>query len=376
MTERIYKNATILEGENLDVVRGYLKIQDNKIEKISTDNPPNSGIDLDGGFILPTLINAHTHLADSVKKDIYRGKKQSEVVGGDGVKFEALSEATDEDKIESMKRELFELRKGGILAHSDFREGGLKGVKLLKKAQDSLVKSIILARPYENENIEDLVQNADGIGLPSLTSLSEEKISKISNLVLEKDKLLSFHVSETESAHESSIEDYGKTEIERALNYDSSFLVHGTWASDNDLQKLAREEIPLVLCPRANSLLSDGIPPIQEAMNHGVDLWMGTDNVSVCLPDLFRELSYAWAMLRLESSDAGSEEARKLLKAVTINPLQRLNLPFRPISEGNRASFIILSRKNNLTDLNDPYIGLVNRARVENIEGMFYKPDG
>lgn len=375
MVERIYKNATILTGKNLDIVEGYLKIRDNKIEEIGKNDPPKSGIDMGGGFILPPLINAHTHLADSVRKDLYRGKKQPEVVGEKGEKFKALRKASDEEKINSMKKELFEMRKMGIFSHCDFREKGVKGVKLLKKACDSLVKSIILARPSNEKNLENLISEADGVGLPSLDSLPDDKISKIANRVSEEDKILSFHVSETESARKNSLEEYGKTEIERAIVHDPNFLVHGTWASKNDLQELAKEKVPLVLCPRANCLLSDGIPPIQKALNFGVNIWMGTDNVSVCSPDLFQELSFAWSILRLQSDEAGSKEAKELLKAVTVNPLQYLDLPFQPIEEGNRASFIFLSRKNNLTRLDDSYVGIVNRARRDNVEGVFYESE-
>ncbi len=375
MTERIYKNAVILEGKSLDLVRGYLKIQDNIIKQIGTDNPPKSGVDMGGAFILPPLVNAHTHLADSVRKEIYRAKKQPEVVRKDGEKFKVLRKASDEEKIDSIKKELFEMKESGILAHCDFRENGLHGMNLLKKAQDSLIKSIILARPSEDEDIEKLVLEADGIGLPSLDSFSEDKISKIANMVSDKDRLLSFHVSETKSARKSSIEDYGKSEIERVMKYDPTFLVHGTWASDEDLRGLVRENIPLVLCPRANSLLSDGLPPIRKALDEGVSILLGTDNVSVCSPDLFRELSFAWSVLRLQSSEAGREEAKELLKAVTVNPLDFLDLPFRPVEVGNRASFIVLSRKNNLSRLDDPYVGIVNRARRENVEGICYYPE-
>ncbi len=370
MSTRIFKNAIIFEGKNLEKKTGYLKIQNGKIKEIKSGKPPKEGIDLNKSFILPPLINSHTHLGDSVAKSIYEGKKQSDVVGREGEKFTKLRNASDYEKIRSMKNEIEEMKRSGTLTHIDFREGGLEGVKLLKKAQSNKVNSVILSRPKESTDYKTLIDKSDGIGFPSLNSYPQEEITKISEMANEKNKLLSFHVSETEKARENSLKKHGKSEIEKSLEYNPSFLIHGTHASKEDLNLLAEEEKPLVMCPKANCLLNDGIPPIKEALDSNVELFLGTDNVSVNPPNIFRELSFAWSILRAKSSQTGSKEAKELLKSVTTNPMEAIDSPLKPISEGNKASFIILSRKNNLRKINNPYVGIVNRARADNISGV------
>lgn len=371
MNERIFENAVIMTGKELDPIEGYLRIADGTIKEINNGKPQERGVDLDKSFILPIFVNSHTHLADSVKKDLYTGKTQPEIVKKGGEKFRALEEASIEEKTKSIRDCLFDMREAGILAHCDFREKGVNGANLLNQAKIENVKSIVLARPESGDDVEELLNVSDGIGLPSLDSLSNPEIENISERVSSSGKFLSFHVSETRVSREKSLKDFGESEVSRALEFDPSFLVHGTWASREDLREMHDDNVPLVLCSRANSLLSDGIPPIKEAIEEEVELWLGTDNVTVSPPDIFKELSFSWSVLRLKSETAGVQEARELLKAATVNPLDGFDLPFEPISEGNNASFLVISRKFNLRNCENPFVGIINRARPDNVEMVY-----
>ncbi len=76
-------------------------------------------------------------------------------------------------------------------------------------------------------------------------------------------------------------------------------------------------------------------------------------------------------MLRLQSSSAGSEEAKELLKAATVNPTDNLGLPFGPLKDGGEARFTVLSVDRNLKRCEDPYVGILNRATVANVEKVY-----
>lgn len=375
MSRKIFSNANILVGEELEIIKGFLEIQNNKIKKIGEGEPPEEGIDLNNGFVIPTFVNAHTHLADSVKKDIYIGKKQPEVVGAEGKKFEALESSTREEKINAIKSSMNDMTRTGTSAHCDFREFGIEGIRLIKEAIDPSLKTIILSRPNNQEKLSELLEASNGIGLSSIESLSKDSLRKVSSEIQKTGKLLSVHVAETKDAQENSMNETGKTEIQRALDLNPSFLVHGTWASARDLNSLSENGVPLVICGRANHLLSVGSPPVSQAIERGVEIWLGTDNATVCQPDMFSELSFVWALIRRDNPQAGSNEARTLLKASTINPAKGLNLSFGVLEEGKKASFIVLNRQENLTQLKDPYVGIVGRARTDNIR-MIHYPNG
>ncbi len=371
MTKRVLHNATILEGKDLEITRGYLVIHDGVIEKISRGAPPKHGTDLKRGFVLPPFVNTHTHLADSVAKDLYIGRTQPEVVGPAGEKLRVLGSKPEKEIVGAVRETFRDMVKTGTLAHCDFREGGLVGVKLLREASSRTVVSIVLGHPMIPEELDKLLAVSDGIGLSSLSVFRPTSIEDIARRTLAAGKLLAIHAAETEEAQKNSLDTTGKTEIRRALDLGVSFVVHATWATDDDLIALRRAKVPGVFCPRANSLLSVGVPPLRRALSEGVRFCLGTDNVTVCQPDMFRELAFAWACLRRSDARVGSDEARKLLSAATIEPLSIFNLSWGPVEEGRRATFMILARGHNLTNLTDIYAGLVSRARVDNLKAVY-----
>jgi cytosine/adenosine deaminase-related metal-dependent hydrolase len=367
----ILSNAVILEGEELEITRGYLVIKDGTVEKISEGEPSKRSTDLHGAFILPPFINSHTHLADGVAKEIYLGKRQPEVVGPEGSKFQVLNSTPEKDLAQAIALTLKDMLSTGTLAHCDFREGGVKGVKLLNQAPRGWTKSIGLGRPTSVGEAREILKYSDGIGLPSLRALPWPVMREIAKIARDQNKIFSVHVGETAEEQKASIKEFGKGEVERALELNPSFLVHATWAQEDELAPIKRAKVPLVFCPRANSLLSVGIPPLSLALKMGVKFYLGTDNACVCQPDLFQELAFAWAILRNTSPDVKGEEARQLLKAATLEPLTTFDLPWGSIQPGNPATFLVLARKNNLNYLKNIYSGIVNRARADNLKWIF-----
>lgn len=371
MAKQTLYNAVLLEGDKLDVTNGYLVIRDGVIEEISEGMPAKRGKDLKRAFILPPFINAHTHVADSVAKDIYLGKTQTKVVGPNGVKFRELRSRTDSEIVAAIRTTLADMLRTGTLAHCDFREGGLAGIKLLHRSSNLSVHSIILGRPSNSEKLEEILKVSDGVGLPSLEGFEPAELKRAAETVAKTKKIFAVHVAETADSQRSSIRATDKSEVRRALELSPSFLVHCTWASEEDFDQICRAGVPVVFFARANSLLRVGVPPIHLALATGAEFCLGTDNVTVCQPNIFEELSFAWACLRLANGDAGGEEARKLLCSVTVEARKILSLPWGPIQEGSPATFMVLGRGQNLLNLTDLHAGIVNRARADNIKEIY-----
>src|ERR671923_2853188 len=71
-------NISFLLGRDLDYVeRGYIEIEGGKISSTSAGSYRGSGKKLDakGFIVIPGFINAHTHIADSIGKDIAAGHR-------------------------------------------------------------------------------------------------------------------------------------------------------------------------------------------------------------------------------------------------------------------------------------------------------------
>jgi cytosine/adenosine deaminase-related metal-dependent hydrolase len=364
-------NAVLLEGDELKVTDGYLVIRDGGIEKIGEGMPAGRGKDLKRAFIIPPFVNAHTHVADSVAKDIYIGKTQTKVVGPNGAKFRELRLRKESEIIAAVRTSLGDMLRTGTLAHCDFREGGLAGIELLHRSSNPSVHSIILGRPSNSEKLEEILKVSDGVGLPSLEGFELNALKRIAEKVAGTKKILAVHVAETADSQSSSINATGKSEVRRALELSPSFLVHCTWATAEDFDFICRAGVPVMFCARANSLLGVGVPPIQLALAKGAKFCLGTDNVTVCQPNMFEELSFAWACLRRANGNAGGEEARKLLRSVTVEARKLFSLPWGTIQEGDPATFMVLGRGQNLLNLTDLHAGIVNRARADNIKEIY-----
>ncbi|MEM4187677.1 MAG: amidohydrolase family protein [Candidatus Hadarchaeum sp.] len=372
MAREILSNAVILAGKELEITRGYLVIENGVIKEISNGSPQRRATNLNGGFVMPPFINAHTHVVDSVAKELYLGKNQPQVVGPHGLKFQVLERSTSIQKSRATKATLQDMLATGTLAHCDFREGGADGVNFLRGITLPPLTSIILGRFSKVEEIPKLLSISDGLGIPSLDAFSGEVLEEASTAARDAKKFFAVHVAE--NAHEALAfkKKHHQSEVERAIKLKFTFVVHATHCSEEELLRLKANKIPVIFCPRSNSLLGVGVPPINLALKVGTEFFFGTDNAMVCQPDMFEEISFAWRCLRRDNTGAGSEEAKSLLAAATIKPLNLFNLPWGPIEEGQKATFLILARKSNLLYLSDVYAGLVNRARADNIRAIYF----
>ncbi len=93
----IIKNATILAGNELSPVEGYLKVKNGRIKEIGSGSCPHkNAVDAKRGIIFPSFTNAHVHLSDSIAPDAGAYEKIGMRVGKGGIKFQVLEERQKE----------------------------------------------------------------------------------------------------------------------------------------------------------------------------------------------------------------------------------------------------------------------------------------
>src|ERR671916_3387317 len=142
-------NASLRLGKELDYVeQGYIEIESGKISSASAGNYKGSGKRLNAkGFIVtPGFINAHTHIADAIGKDIAAGQRlDARVHPVFGAKSKILQRSLPEHLKAFIRTSAILMMKKGIVAFADFREDGLNGIRLLKDAVDGLpIKCVTL----------------------------------------------------------------------------------------------------------------------------------------------------------------------------------------------------------------------------------------
>ncbi|MBE6512184.1 MAG: chlorohydrolase [Methanobrevibacter olleyae] len=375
-------NGLILKGIDLSPVKENIVIDDeNNIIEISKDAEDGEVIDASGKIVCPRFINAHTHIGDSIIKDEGDGLSLDEVVKPPhGIKHLALESASDDELTEAMRESMWDMYNLGISHFIDYREGGLEGVKLIKEAsKDIPITPIILGRDSsfygEDPNyhqvkvaIRKLLKHADGIGLSGFGEIDTTVAEIICEKCEEAGKISSIHVAESESNQFTSIEKTGKTEPQRAFEAGFNQVVHMTNPKNDDINQLSKSNSSLTICPRSNGALSVGIIPLFEVLKTGVNPLIGSDNIMINRPNLFREMEFTLKIMKGFSKNyiAPVEVLKMATTNVCVDSSLSSKINKSYIGEGQNAEFMIINQKSN-----NPYLSLINRTEVNDIVKIF-----
>jgi cytosine/adenosine deaminase-related metal-dependent hydrolase len=427
----IIENASMLLGKELTFVnQGFIEISNNGIIKKANAgshssfssmtnskvlDPNDRKIDAEGFLVIPGFINAHTHIGDSIGKDIaVDSGLDTRVHPIFGIKKSILKNTRPDHLKSFMRSSAISMMKKGITAFADFREGGKYGVELLRDAISDLpIKCVILGRvesyfdpvKIKAKNLRNMrpgikqkaekpirslaaeqLQNAyqvllasDGFGLSGANENTDESLKQYCHLIEKKKKntgkvikkrLLSIHAAESQATAKFSKLNTGKTEVERITQcLKPDFIVHMTNATDKDISLLVRNRCGIVICPRANGVIGGGIPRVAKMLKSGCTIAIGTDNVMLNSPDILREMDYIWKTSRAREDEFIS--AKDILKMATVNGAQMLGLNSGYIAAGRAADLIFIDKRHvDLYPIHNPYASIIHRASQDSIRSV------
>ena len=375
----LIKNVSVLYGKELDYIQHTnVRISNQIFEAINVSpKPKEESYDCEGLLMVPGLINAHTHVGDSIAKDIgieYGVDEKIHPIMG--FKKKILRNSSSSHLTSFIRNSCLSMIKKGITTFVDFREDGLNGIELLRKAVSGLpIRSIILGRIEYYQDIRSIKKNipppaskkdeltrllkkCDGLGISGPNENSDSVLKYYSNTK----KIRAIHSAETIESCEISKKITGKTETQRALLLKPHFLVHMIHASKKDLLLVAKHKTSIVVCPRANAALAEGIPDVTLMMKTGCNIAIGTDNVMINSTDMFREMDYLWKV------SMGTQKKRLspkyILKMATVNSANMLqNKKIGAIQPHNFADCIFIDKHAiDLEPMHNPHASIVHRA--------------
>ena len=384
----LIKNVSALIGKELEFVSNTnIKIQDNRFKRIQPHIHPSAkedSIDCEGLLLIPGFVNSHTHIGDSIAKDItLNSSVDNRIHPVMGIKSKILKQTDPKYLKNYMKNSCIAMLKKGITTFVDFREGGLEGVLMLKEVlSDIPIRSIILGRlEFYQSNIEikknisfpknktdeliTLLSKCDGLGI----SGANENSQSVLNYYSKMSKIRAIHSSETKQSISTSKKITGKSETIRALNLKPHFLVHMTFASKSDLFTTSKRTRGIVICPRANASLAEGIPDIDLMKKSGCTLAIGTDNIMINSPDMFREMDYLWKVsMGIHKKRINPKE---ILKMATVNGGKILKKEIGVIETRKYADGIFIEKHSlDLDPMHNVHASIVHRASESNIKAV------
>ena len=382
----ILKNISLLYGSELKFIESTnVQIKNKTFSKISkTISSKEKFIDCSNLLLIPGFINSHTHIADSIGKDLsIDADVDSKIHPMIGLKQKLLKETPKSSLSKYIKNSARSMIKKGITTFIDFREGGLDGVLLLKSSLSDLpIRCIILGRidHYNTKNeikknmslpekipkqLTKLLKNCDGIGISGTNENSNYNLQSYSKTK----KIRAIHAAETVDSASVSKKLTSKSETQRAMLLKPSFLIHMTFATKNDLKLAAKNTRGIVVCPRANSSLAEGIPNISLMQKSGCNITLGTDNVMINSPDIFREMDYLWKVTMGISQNRF--DPKLILQMATVNAGKMLNQKIGVIKEKYLADCIFIDKKSlDLEPMNNVYASIVHRASEKSIKAV------
>jgi cytosine/adenosine deaminase-related metal-dependent hydrolase len=343
--------GVVLRGRELEPIEGRVVVEDGRVAAVEEAGSGEVGGASDR-IVLPAFVNAHTHLGDSIAKEAGAGLTLDELVAPpDGLKHRLLRAADREELVGAMARSLRVMAAGGTGSFVEFREGGVDGVAAVRDALAAVEhppRPVVLGRESRAA-----MEAADGFGA---SGARDGEFAGLRRATREAGKRFAIHAGERDP-----------DDVDAALDLDPEFLVHMTHATDDQLDRTGEAGVPVVVCPRSNLVTGVGTPPIA-ALAERTTVALGTDNVMLNSPSMFRELEFAAKLSGLPAPD--------VLRMATVDAAEVAGLDCGVVEPGREARLLVLDAdSDNLAGARDVVGAVVRRAGTSDVERVV-TPDG
>jgi 5-methylthioadenosine/S-adenosylhomocysteine deaminase len=186
---------------------------------------------------------------------------------------------------------------------------------------------------------------------------------------------LHIHVAETEREVSESRQRYGVTPVQQLAELGCfrfpTVGAHGIYVDATDQRLLREGGVSVAHNPSSNLKLANGVAPVQELLENGVNVSLGTDGAaSNNNLNLFEEMHLAALLQKWLRRDAEALPARDVLRMATIRGAQALGLDAEigSLEIGKKADLIMLdAAQPHLAPRHDPVALLVYSAQAADV---------
>ena len=381
-------NILTMDSQNNIIHNGMVAISGSTISYIGKDNKDSikakKELDIQGGLILPGLINSHTHAAMSLFRGLADDLPLMEWLHNYIFPVEGKMDA-DFVRVGTLLA-CAEMIMSGTTTFCDmylFEEEVARAAK--EAGMRSLVGEVIYDFPSPNYGIlengfiytealierwkEDPLINI-AVEPHSLFTCGEKLLVKANDLALKKGVPLILHLAETKEELEAIEKKYGKRPVQhlKDLGLLGSHLIvdHCVHVNKSEIELLAKNDVRVVHNPESNMKLASGIAPVPAMIAKGITVGLGTDGcASNNNLDLFGEMDMAAKLHKVNSLDPTVMNAQALVEMATIDGAKVLGLEkvTGSLEVGKRADLIVIdTNKPHLVPMYNPYSHLVYAA--------------
>jgi 5-methylthioadenosine/S-adenosylhomocysteine deaminase len=335
----------------------------------AADHDPDARLDATDSLVLPGLVNAHTHVAMTLLRGYADDKPLETWLREDIWPVEA--ELTPEDVRAGAELGIVEMIRSGTTTFADMyfhvpevvaavetagvrARVGHAAVTVGKDDEDAradVEESIAVAREFDGA-ADGRIRTA--VMPHSLTTVSEPLLREAADAARDDGIPIHFHANETEDEVDPIVAERSMRPLSYAddagLLSSADFLAHAVHVDRSEIDRLADTGAAVVHCPASNMKLASGIAPVQELLDAGVTVALGTDGAASNNDlDLFDELRDAAMVGKLAADDAAAVPAAAAVRAATQGGAEALSLPGGRIEDGAAADLAVV-------DLDAPHL--------------------
>jgi len=319
-------------------------------------------LDATDGLVIPGLVNAHTHVAMALLRGYADDKPLDAWLQEDIWPVEAELQA--EDVRAGTKLGIAEMIQSGTTAFGDMYffmpevadvvadvgmrarlgHGCITVGKDDEAAHEDFEEGLAFAREYDGAG-DGRVRTM--FTPHSLTTVDESFYREYVPRAREEGFPIHFHANETETEVDPIVDDHDKRPLEYADELDllgeDSFLAHGVHVNQAEIELLVERNTAVIHCPASNMKLASGMAPVQEMLDAGVPVGLGTDGAASNNDlDLFDEMRDAAMIGKLAADDACAVAAPTVVEMATEGSAQALGFDSGRIEAGANADLAVL----------------------------------
>ena len=350
---------------------GILALENSQIVYVGQENQEilkqaDQIIDYQGAWIMPGLVNCHTHSAMTGLRGIRDDSNLHEWL--EDYIWPAEAEFTPEMTTKAVKEALTEMLQSGTTTFNDmYNPNGVEIEKIYEAVKASKMRCYFSPTLFSSDietTDETIAKTRAVIGTikgyqdsnfkvmvapHSPYSCSRELLEASLSLAKEEDIPLHIHVAETREESGIILKRYGKRPLAflDELGYldHQAVFAHGVELNEAEIARLADSQVAIAHNPISNLKLASGIAPVVQLQQAGVPVGIATDSVaSNNNLDMFEEGRTAALLQKMKSGDASQFPIETALKALTIEGAKVLGMEdeIGSLEVGKQADFLVI----------------------------------
>ena len=350
---------------------GILAIKESQIVYVGQENQEilkqaAQIIDYQGAWIMPGLVNCHTHSAMTGLRGIRDDSNLHEWL--EDYIWPAEAEFTPEMTTKAVKEALTEMLQSGTTTFNDmYNPNGVTIAEIYEAVKASRMRCYFSPTLFSSEaettketiaRTRAIIEIIKGYQDPNFKvmvaphspySCSRDLLEASLELAKEENIPLHIHVAETQEESGIILKRYGKRPLAflDELGYldHKAVFAHGVELNEAEIARLADSQVAIVHNPISNLKLASGIAPVVQLQKAGVTVGIATDSVaSNNNLDMFEEGRTAALLQKMKSGDASQFPIETALKALTIEGAKVLGMEAEigSLEVGKQADFLVI----------------------------------